>query len=141
MTIGVAHSHYMYMVRYKREEQLREALADAAYNLRFLEEHRQAEEQLDEGEAIAPGADMKKQGALLESYRSAPRSFSPAAGTTGVTRNWRTPRRSLTRRRTRCRKRAIANRTSPAPPRQLPAAMTTKSARPQSPSVTRKSSA
>lgn len=39
MTIGEAHAQYMDTVRQRREEQFREARADAAYNLHLLEEH------------------------------------------------------------------------------------------------------
>ena len=47
-------------VRQKREEQFREAQADAAYNHHLLQEHLQAEEQI-----------IAEQEALLDSYRSA----------------------------------------------------------------------
>src|SRR4051812_25500332 len=46
MTIGEAHAQYMDTVRQKREGQLREAQADAAYNHHLLQEHLQAEEQI-----------------------------------------------------------------------------------------------
>ena len=46
MTIGEARAQYMDTVRQKREEQFREAQADAAYNHHLLQEHLQAEEQI-----------------------------------------------------------------------------------------------
>ena len=63
MTIGEARAQYMDMVRQKREEQFREAQADAAYNHLLLQEHLQAEEQI--------AAERVEQEALLDSYRSA----------------------------------------------------------------------
>ena len=63
MTIGEAHSQYMESVRQMRQEQFREAQADAAYNHHLLQEHLQAEEQIT--------AEQAEQEALLESYRSA----------------------------------------------------------------------
>ena len=50
-------------VRQKRQEQFREAQADAAYNHHLLQEHLQAEEQI--------AAERAEQEALLDSYRSA----------------------------------------------------------------------
>ena len=44
MTIGEACAQYMDTVRQKREEQFREAQADAAYNHHLFQEHLQAEE-------------------------------------------------------------------------------------------------
>ena len=46
MTIGEARAQYTDTVRQKREEQFREAQADAAYNHHLLQEHLQAEEQI-----------------------------------------------------------------------------------------------
>src|SRR3954463_11328241 len=45
MTIGEARAQYLDRVRQMREEQFREAQADAAYNHHLLQEHLQAEEQ------------------------------------------------------------------------------------------------
>ena len=39
MTIGEARAQYMDTVRHKRQEQFREAQADAAYNQNLLQEH------------------------------------------------------------------------------------------------------
>ena len=50
-------------VRQKREEQFREAQADAAYNHHLLQEHLQVEGQI--------AAERAEQEALLDSYRSA----------------------------------------------------------------------
>ncbi|KAE8768215.1 Peroxisomal biogenesis factor 3 [Hordeum vulgare] len=58
MTIGEVRAHYKDMVR---EERSREAQANAAYN-HYL---------LGAGITVAPDADLAKQEALLESYRSA----------------------------------------------------------------------
>ena len=63
MTIGEARAQYMDRVRQMREEQFREAQADAAYNHHLLQEHLQAEEQIVEERA--------EQEALLNSYCSA----------------------------------------------------------------------
>ena len=63
MTIGEARAQYMDRVRQMREEQFREAQADAAYNHHLLQEHLQAEEQI--------AAERAEQEALLESDRSA----------------------------------------------------------------------
>ena len=63
MTIGEARAQYMDRVRQMREEQFREAQADAAYNHHLLQEHLQAEEQI--------AAERAEQEALLDSYRSA----------------------------------------------------------------------
>ena len=63
MTIGEARAQYMDMVRQKREEQFREAQADAAYNHHLLQEHLHAEEQI--------AAERAEQEALLHSYCSA----------------------------------------------------------------------
>ena len=63
MTIGEARAQYMDTVRQKRQEQFREAHADAAYNHHLLQEHLQAEEQI--------AAERAEQEALLDSYRSA----------------------------------------------------------------------
>ena len=46
MTIGEARAQYMDSVRRMRQEQFREAQADAAYNHHLLQEHLQAEEQI-----------------------------------------------------------------------------------------------
>ena len=46
MTISEARAQYMDRVRQMREEQFREAQADAAYNHHLLQEHLQAEEQI-----------------------------------------------------------------------------------------------
>ena len=46
MTIGEARAQYMDTVRQKREEQFREAQADASYSHHLLYEHLQAEEQI-----------------------------------------------------------------------------------------------
>ena len=46
MTISEARNQCMDMVRQMREEQFREAQADAAYNHHLLQEHLQAEEQI-----------------------------------------------------------------------------------------------
>ena len=70
LTIGEARAHYMDMVREEREEQFWEAQADASYNHQLLQEHLQAEEQLDAGRTVAPDADLAEQEALLQSYRS-----------------------------------------------------------------------
>ena len=58
MTIGEARAQYMDRVRQMREEQFREAQADAAYNHHLLQEHLQAGERVE-------------QEALLDSYRFA----------------------------------------------------------------------
>ena len=63
MTISEARAQYMDRVRQMREEQFREAQADAAYNHHLLQEHLQAEEQI--------AAERAEQEALLDSYRSA----------------------------------------------------------------------
>ena len=63
MTIGEARAQYMDRVRQMREEQFREAQADAAYNHHLLQEHLQAEEQST--------AERAEQEVLLDSYRSA----------------------------------------------------------------------
>ena len=63
MTIGEARAQYMDSVRQMRQEQFREAQADAAYNYHLLQEHLQAEEQI--------AAERAEQKALLDSYRSA----------------------------------------------------------------------
>src|SRR3989337_3993047 len=62
MTIGEAYAQYMDMVRQKREEQFREAQADAAYNHHVLQEHLQAKEKIT--------AERAEQEALAEPYRS-----------------------------------------------------------------------
>ena len=62
MTIGEAHAQYRDKVRQMREEQFREAQANAAYNHHLLQEHLQAEEQI--------AAQRVEQEALLDSYRS-----------------------------------------------------------------------
>ena len=58
MTIGEARAQYMDRVRQMREQQFRDAQADAAYNHHLLQEHLQA-------------AERAEQEALLDSYRSA----------------------------------------------------------------------
>ena len=63
MTIDGAHAQYMDTVRQMREEQFREAQADAAYNHHLLQEHLQVEEQIT--------AEWAEQEARLDSYRSA----------------------------------------------------------------------
>ena len=63
MTIGEARAQYMDTVRQMRDEQFREAQADATYNHHLLQEHLQAEEQI--------AAERAEQEALLNSYRSA----------------------------------------------------------------------
>ena len=60
MTIGEARAQYMDRMRQMREEQFREAQADAAYNHHLLQEHLQAEEQI-----------AAEQETLLDSYHSA----------------------------------------------------------------------
>ena len=61
MTIGEAHAQYMDTVRQKREEQFREAQADAAYNHHLLQEHLQAEEQI--------AAERAEQEVMTHKYR------------------------------------------------------------------------
>ena len=63
MTIGEARAQYMDSVRQMRQEQFREAQADAAYNHHLLQEHLQAEEQI--------AVERLKQEALLDLYHSA----------------------------------------------------------------------
>ena len=63
MTIGEARAQYMDRVRQMREEQFREAQADAAYNHHLLQEHLQAEEQIT--------MERAEQKVLLDSHRSA----------------------------------------------------------------------
>ena len=63
MTIGEARAQYMDSMRQMRQEQFREAQADATYNHHLLQEHLQAEEQI--------AAERAEQEALLDSYRSA----------------------------------------------------------------------
>ena len=63
MTIGEARAQYMDSVRQMRQEQFREAQADAAYNHHLLQEHLQAEEQI--------ATERAEQEALLDSYLSA----------------------------------------------------------------------
>ena len=46
VTIGEARAQYIDTVRQKREEQFREAQADATYNHHLLQEHLQAKEQI-----------------------------------------------------------------------------------------------
>ena len=54
MTIGEARAQYMDRVRQMREEQFREAQADAAYNHHLLQEHLQAEEQIAAKARLVP---------------------------------------------------------------------------------------
>ena len=63
MTICEARAQYMDRVRQIREEQFREAQADATYNHHLLQEHLRAEEQI--------AAERAEQEALLNLYRSA----------------------------------------------------------------------
>ena len=63
MTIGEAHAQYMDSVRQMRQEQFREAQADATYNHHLVQEHLQAEEQVV--------AERAEQEVLLDSCRSA----------------------------------------------------------------------
>ena len=57
----------MDMVRGEREAKIQEAQANQAYNLHLLDEHRQAEEQLIVGMAIALDADLAEQAVPLDS--------------------------------------------------------------------------
>ncbi|KAE8782808.1 Sulfotransferase [Hordeum vulgare] len=70
MTSGEACAHYMDMVWDDREELFRVVQDDAAYNLKLLEEHRRAKEQLDARRAIALGVDVMEQAMMLESFHS-----------------------------------------------------------------------
>ena len=77
-------------VRQMREEQFREAQADAAYNHHLLQEHLQAEEQI--------AVERAEQEALLDSYRSPARAASSAGGTACGWRRLRPPTKRLAKR-------------------------------------------
>ena len=103
MTIGEARAQYMDRVRQMREEQFREAQADAAYNHHLLQEHLQAEEQI--------AAERAEQEALLD---------SSASGTACRWRRLRPPTKRLAKRAMKRARRCLARprtrqRTMPAP--------------------------
>ena len=76
MTIGEARAQYMDTVRQKREEQFREAQADAAYNHHLLQEHLQAEEQI----AAARAEQRRCSIHTASSVRAASRAGGTACG-------------------------------------------------------------
>ena len=100
MTIGEARAQYMDTVRQMREEQFREAQADAAYNHHLLQEHLQAEEQI--------AAERTEKEALLDSYRSAREAASSAGGTACGWRRLRPPTKRLAKRAMKQARRCLA---------------------------------
>ena len=105
MTIGEARAQYMDRVRQMREEQFREAQADAAYNHHLLQEHLQEDEQI-----------------AVERARTAPpaRAASSAGGTACGWRRLRPPTKRLAKRAMKRARRYLARprtrqRTMPAP--------------------------
>jgi hypothetical protein len=61
LTIGEACAHYTDIPREEEGAKFRQTLADQAYNLDLLEEHRRAEEQLAVGTTIVPDVDVAEQ--------------------------------------------------------------------------------
>ena len=100
MTIREAHAEYMDRVRQMREEQFREAQADAAYNHHLLQEHLQAEEQI--------AAERAEQEALLDSSAPPARAASSTGGTACGWRRLRPPTKRLAKRAMKRARRCLA---------------------------------